>query len=100
MQVEELTKELAALSNSTMIVKSVAQSTTRMSKWRQHVRDLAKEEQDELVYAYVEKVVCAKGEVFFGSPLSTFTMEISRLRYGLRTTNCRDTTLCFGESEW
>ena len=99
-QVDELTSELAAQSNSTVIVKTVTQSTTRMSSWRQHVRHLAKEDQDALIYAYIKKVLCARGEVFYGSPLSTFTMEISRLRYGMHASHCRDTTLCFGEKEW
>ena len=81
-------------------VKRLTHDSPEDSAWRSLVRPWMQAGQGSLALVAVEKVVCARGKVFFGSPLSSFTQDIVRMRHGLQTASCSDTMLCHGEKEW
>jgi hypothetical protein len=54
----------------------------------------------ESIAVTLDKLVCARSEVFLGSVLSTFSADIQRLRFGLGTASCADSTLCRGQLAW
>ena len=106
-QLEELTDGLVA-ANASFKVRRLPSAT---SAWREQLAPLSlslssaqldgpRGSQDALLAATVEKAVCSFASVFFGSVMSTFTYEIQRMRHGLRTASCLDSTLCNGEREW
>ena len=87
-------------SNSTIRIKRLTHDTTSDSQWRSIVDPLMKRGQAEVLLVAIEKLLCARAKTFFGSPISSFSVDIARIRHGLRTASCRDTTICEGEKEW
>lgn len=55
---------------------------------------------DSLLLSAIEEVVCSFSTIFVGSPQSTYTQEVERLRYGLGTATCEDCLFCDGETPW
>lgn len=96
----ELQEVLGSSSNETMTVKRLTFNTTSDAEWRNISEPLMKRKQESLVLVAIEKLMCARAKVFFGSPVSTFSNDIARMRHGLQTASCHDTTICKGEKEW
>lgn len=48
----------------------------------------------------LDKMIAAHGSIFIGSFESTFTMDIFRLRVGLKTQSPCDSALCNRAKEW
>ena len=45
-----------------------------------------------------DKAVCALSTIFLGTAYSTFSLDIERMRYGLKTATCLDSNICDGVS--
>ena len=54
----------------------------------------------KLAEATVEKLVCAKANVFWGTDGSSFSKDIERLRWGFQTAQCNDGKILHEESPW
>lgn len=69
-------------------------------KWIEKLKIPRSDLQHDMVGIVLQKFICALSDVFQGYVASTFTNDIRRLRYGLKTWNCHDSTICGGELEW
>ncbi|CAI5482485.1 unnamed protein product [Closterium sp. Yama58-4] len=50
------------------------------------------------VQAMLDKVICAMADVFSGTDASSFSLDITRIRAGLRFQVCDDTPICQGQA--
>ncbi|GJP45961.1 hypothetical protein CLOM_g5298, partial [Closterium sp. NIES-68] len=99
-ELEELTVLLNQMSDYKLnIVRLPSVREKSKEKWMRPIQHLTLG-RTELIPVALEKLICAQSHVFWGSVASTFSMDIQRLRHGLRVASCNDTTICYGEKEW
>ncbi|CAI7832720.1 unnamed protein product, partial [Closterium sp. NIES-53] len=67
----------------------------RGQKWAARLKSYDFQHQG-LIVSTVDKCVAALADIFLGTAGSSFTLDIQRLRSGLRTANCEDSFICEG----
>lgn len=97
-EIDQLTWTLRAKSNGSISVVQLPRLATSADWLFPVVKK--KIDQLDLVAITLEKLIVGFSTVFLGSVVSTFTMDIQRMRHGLGTASCHDTTICLGEKEW
>ncbi|CAI5470262.1 unnamed protein product [Closterium sp. Yama58-4] len=70
----------------------------RGQKWAARLKSYDFQHQG-LIVSTVDKCVAALADIFLGTAGSSFTLDIQRLRSGLRTASCEDSFICEGAGE-
>lgn len=99
LQVEELRKALREYSNGTLSMVQLPRLSEHI-QWLDAVVARKMSRHMDLVAIMLDKTICALSHTFLGSIASTFSQDIQRMRMGLGTYSCGDSTICLGEKEW